>query len=360
MKLPLAACLCAACLCAACLCAACFAADAPTPAAIDAIFADYARPGVPGASVIVIRDGKPVFTRAYGLAEREARTVATPATNYRLASVTKQFTAMAVMILADRKRLSYDDPVTRFFPGFPAYGREVTIRRLLNHTSGLKDYESLMPPDQKEQIHDAGVLDLLSRQSACDFPPGSKWSYSNSGYAVLALVVEKASGLRFAEFLRRNIFAPLGMKNTVAFEQGVSTVVSRAYGYSATPSGFERTDQSPTSAVLGDGGIYSSVEDLCQWDQALYGTRLVRAETLRLAFTPGVLNDRTRTAYGFGWEVGEYRGLPTLRHSGSTIGFRNHILRIPEKRFTVVILTNRNGGDPAKLAERIADLYLYN
>ena len=342
------------------LAGACRFAAAQSGAGVDALFEEYSRPGAPGASVMVIRDGKPVYTHAYGLADLEARTAATPATNYRLASVTKQFTAMAVMILAERKRLSYDDPLAKFFPAFPAYGKTITVRRLLGHTSGLNDYESLMTPGETAQILDAGVLGLLARQEAGDFAPGARWSYSNSGYAVLSQIVEKASGMRFAEFLKRNIFDPLGMNGTVAFEQGISTVSRRAYGYSAKGNGWERTDQSPTSAVLGDGGIYSSVEDLYRWDQALYGTRLVSAETLRQAFTPGVLADGQKTSYGFGWELGEYRGVRTVRHGGSTIGFRTCILRMPDRRFSVIVLTNRNGGDPGKLAERIADLYLFN
>ncbi len=326
------------------------------PGGVDALFTAYSAPGAPGASVIVIRDGKPIYKHAYGLADVEAHVAATSLTNYRLASVTKQFTAMAIMILAERKRLSFDDPITKFLP----YGKDITIRHLLTHTSGLRAYEELIPPGRTTQLKDIDVLDLLKGQTSTYFAPGSEWRYSNTGYAFLALIVEKASGMGFAEFLKKNIFEPLGMNATVAFEEGISTVRNRAYGYTERAGGFERTDQSLTSAVLGDGGIYSSVEDLFQWDQALYTSRLVRQSTLQQAFTPAVLTSGKKTTYGFGWEIGECRGTRTVRHSGDTMGFRTHIMRIPDKRFSVIVLINRNGANPGKIAEQIADLYVYN
>ena len=325
---------------------------------VDALFGEYNRPGVPGASVMVIRNGEVLYKHAYGMADLEEHAAAATATNYRLASVTKQFTAMSVLILMERKRLTLDNPLTKFFPDYPAYGKQVTIRHLLTHTSGLKAYEDLIPADRTSQLKDLDVLKYLERQSATEFPPGSQWRYSNTGYAHLALIVEKASGMRFAEFLQKNIFDRLRMAGTVAFEDGISTVRNRAYGYSERGGSFERTDQSQTSAVLGDGGIYSSVEDLYRWDQAFYTEKLVHASTLQQAFTPAVLNDGKKTGYGFGWEVGEYQGLKTVRHGGSTIGFRTEILRIPDKKFTVIVLTNRNGGKPADIANRLPGIYL--
>jgi CubicO group peptidase (beta-lactamase class C family) len=329
------------------------------PGAVDALFRAYDQPSTPGASVAVIRDGKVLYQHAYGLADVEGKAPATTATNYRLASVTKQFTAMAILILSDRKLLSLDSPITAFFPDYPAYGKQITVRELLNHTSGLWDYGDLVPKERTAQLKDLDVLNLLKRQTATYFPPGSEWRYSNTGYAFLALIVEKVSGKPFAAFLKKEIFDPLGMAGSVAFEEGISTIRNRAYGYSESEHGFERTDQSVTSAVLGDGGIYSSVEDLYKWDQALYTTRLVSAATWQQAFTPGKLTSGKETGYGFGWEIGEYRGLKTFGHSGGTIGFRTHIRRFPEKRVTVIVLTNRSNGRPDQLADRICDLYLF-
>lgn len=327
-------------------------------AQVDALFRDYDRPDVPGASVLVVRRGKVLHKRAYGMANLEEGVRATTATNYRLASVTKQFTAMAVLILAARKKLSYDSRLTDFFPDFPTYGSRVTVRQLLTHTSGLADYEDLIPAGATAPIRDRQVLELLKTQRETVFPPGSKYSYSNSGYALLALIVERVSGESFAEFLRKNIFAPLGMAGTVAYEQGVSTVARRAYGYTPDGAGFRRNDQSLTSSVLGDGGIYSSVEDLSRWDQALYTNKLARPETLREVFAPQVATDHAGTSYGFGWFVENYRGAPVVWHYGSTVGFRTAIERFPRQRLTVVVLTNRDRTDAHALARKVADLYL--
>ena len=331
------------------------AADLSGP--VDALFKDYDQPNVPGASVIVIREGKVLYKHAYGLADLEARTPATTKTNYRLASCTKQFTAMCIMILAERGRLSLDSPLSRFFPDYPAYGRNITVRQLLTHTSGLRAYEELIPPGRTAQLKDRDVLDLLELQTSTYFPPGSEYRYSNTGYAHLAMIVEKASGMTFAAFLKKNIFGPLKMHGTVAFEEGVSTVRNRAYGYSKKGGAFERTDQSLTSAVLGDGGIYSSVEDLFLWDQALYTNRLVSPGMLEQAWTPSILTSGKQSNYGFGWELGERNGLKTVRHGGSTIGFRTAILRIPEKKFTVIVLANRIESNPTALADSVADVF---
>jgi CubicO group peptidase (beta-lactamase class C family) len=202
-------------------------------------------------------------------------------------------------------------------------------------------------------VHDAGVLAILEKQNRVYFAPGTNYRYSNTGYSLLSLIVEKACGQRFAAFLHDRIFAPLGMRNTVAFEDGVSAVSSRAYGYSMSGDHWTRTDQSSTSAVLGDGGIYSSIDDLARWDAALYDDRLLRAESRALAFTPATHTDNPSIDYAMGWRVtGE-----TLWHSGETRGFRNVIIRDPERRLTVIVLTNRNDPEPYVTARAIAKLY---
>lgn len=330
---------------------------------VDALFREYVRPDAPGASVMVIRDGKVLLKKAYGLANLEDKTPCATDTNYRLASVTKQFTAAAIMLLVERKKLSYDSTLTDLFPGFPAYGKQITARHLLNHTSGLIDYEDLIPNSTVTPLKDAQVLELLKREKGTYFPPGSKFQYSNSGYALLALIVEAASRTSFAAFLETNIFKPLGMSDTVAFENGISVVKHRAYGYWKHSDGsdvFERKDQSLTSSVLGDGGIYSSVEDLYKWDQALYTDRLLSRASLREAFTPGVKINDEGEGYGFGWFVATYRGLRTVWHYGSTTGFRTAIERFPDQRFTVIVLVNRNEADAHKLARQVVDLYLFD
>lgn len=320
---------------------------------IEALMRDYDG-RVPGASVLVIRAGMPALRRSYGLADLEAGVAVTPQTNFRLASVSKQFTATAILLLAEDGALDLDDRARQWLPSLPVATATVTIRHLLTHTSGLVDYEDVMDPATTAQVRDADVLRLLETQDRTYFAPGSDYRYSNSGYALLALIVERASGQRYADFLRGRIFLPLGMGGTVAYEAGISGVAHRAYGYSFVQGAWTRTDQSTTSAVLGDGGIYSSIDDLARWDAALYDERLLRGESLRAAFTPATPTDDPQVRYGFGWRItGE-----TLWHSGETIGFRNVIVRYPQQRMSVVVLTNRDDPEPYALARRIAALVL--
>jgi len=320
---------------------------------IDALMRDY-QGEVPGASVLVVRDGKPVVRSAYGMANLEDRIRSTPQTNYRLASVSKQFTAASVLLLAQDGKLKLDDRIRKYFPALPAAADDITIRHLLTHTSGLIDYEDVMDPADTRQVHDADVLTLLQSQDRTYFAPGTGYRYSNSGYALLSLIVERVSGQRYARFLDDRIFQPLGMRDTVAYESGVSEVAHRAYGYSFGNGAWKRTDQSTTSAVLGDGGIYSSIDDLIRWDAALYDERLLSAQSLRQAFTPATPTDDPQVEYGFGWRItGE-----TLWHSGETIGFRNVIVRWPQRHLTVVVLTNRDDPEPYGTAKKIGAIVM--
>lgn len=325
--------------------------------AVDALMRDYAG-HAPGASVLVLHDGTPLLRRGYGMADLEAGIAATPATNYRLASVTKQFTAASILLLAEEGVLSLDDPVRRWLPSLPPAADAVTLRQLLSHTSGLVDYEDHVPAGFQGQLRDADVLDILEGQDRTYFAPGSGYRYSNSGYALLALVVGKASGRDFADFLHARIFQPLGMDHTVAHQQGVDTVQERAYGYSqadpAAPGEWILTDQSQTSAVLGDGGIYSSVDDLALWDAALYDDRLLQAHSRALMFSPATPTGEPDVPhYGFGWRL---NGDSTW-HSGESIGFRNVIVRWPAQRLTIIVLSNRNDPEPYPLALSIARLF---
>ena len=297
---------------------------------VDALMRDYSG-DVPGASVLVLRDGEPLLQRSYGQADLEAHVAATPRTNFRLASVTKQFTAAAILLLAEDGKLSLDDPLRKWLPSLPAATDPITLRQVLSHASGLVDYEDVMAPDATEQVHDIDVLHLLETQDRLYFAPGTDYRYSNSGYALLALVVGKASGKDFATFLRDRIFQPLGMAHTVAYEEGISTVADRAYGYSLVDGRWTRTDQSSTSAVLGDA-------------------------SRKLAFSPQVqvTGEPYQAGYGFGWRItGD-----TLWHSGETIGFRNVIVRWPQRHLTVVLLSNRNDPEPYRTALAIGQLFL--
>jgi CubicO group peptidase (beta-lactamase class C family) len=325
---------------------------------VDRLMSRYDGAG-PGASLLVVRDGKPILRRSYGFARLDDRIAATPDTNYRLASVSKQFTAAAILLLAEDGKLNLDDSLRKWFPSLPAVAKTMTIRQVLSHRSGLIDYEDVIPPDMTRQLHDADVLKILESQNRTYFPPGEGYRYSNSGYALLALIVGKASGQDFASFLKQRIFDPLGMTNTVAYEEGISTVQHRAFGYSEEQGWWAQTDQSQTSAVLGDGGIYSSIDDLAKWDAALYDDRLLSAQSRALAFTPVTDTDDPSVRYGMGWRITqEPIGGRTLWHSGETIGFRNVIIRYPERHFTIVLLTNRNDPEPYQTARAIGNLLL--
>jgi CubicO group peptidase (beta-lactamase class C family) len=345
------------------LCAACATGGKPRVTtddvrAVDSLFAAYTGTAVPGASVIVIQDGQVVVRRAYGMADLERRVAATPETDYRLASVSKQFTAMAVMLLAQDGKLRFDQPVRDFLAELPPATQAVTVRHLLNHTSGLWDYEALIPGSRTEQLSDDDVLALVASKDSLSTPAGMAYCYSNSGYVLLGMIVARVSGMAFPEFLRTRIFGPLRMRSSVAHVEGRDTVPNRAYGYSPRGGAFAQTDQSVTSATLGDGGIYSNVDDLARWDRSLSDATLIDRGSLTQATTPPVLPGGP-SEYGFGWFIDTYRGEKRWRHTGETSGFRNAILRFPGRRLTIVILTNRSSGEPQAIAERIADRLLF-
>jgi CubicO group peptidase (beta-lactamase class C family) len=323
---------------------------------VNSLFADYSG-SCPGASVLVCRDGKIIFNSSFGFANLEDKTKTDSKTNFRLASVTKQFTAAAVLILVQKGLVKLDAKLTDIFEDFPDYGRKITIKNLLSHTSGLIDYEDLIPDTATIQVKDADVLKIIYEQKSTYFEPGTQFKYSNTGYAMLAKLVERLSGKSFAQFLKENIFAPLEMTSTVAREEGISEVENRAFGYSRTDSGWVRKDQSITSAVLGDGGIYSNVEDLYKWEQSLYEHIILNEESLNNSSTRFLLNNGEKIDYGYGWHLKTYNGNEIVYHGGSTQGFRNVIYRVLAQKFAVIILTNRNEGEPEKIADTIFDLY---
>lgn len=340
--------------------------------------------GEPGLAALVRKDGKTVFARGYGVRDLRSRARVDPATGFRLASVTKQFTAMAAMLLVRDGKLRYEDTLTDLLPAFPAYGKGITVRHLLTHTSGLPDYEDLMAAAEKgraplwtreRQIQDDDVLALLRGETRGHFAPGTSWAYSNSGYVVLGLVVARVSGKPFGDVLRERIFEPLEMRHSLAYVKGRHEVDRRAFGHTRGDAGFREADQSPTSATLGDGGVYSSLEDLAKWDDALRVSTLLSAGAMRPALTPVRLDDGSEprwpaeaggdnlapgrpVSYGFGWFLDPWQGRARAWHHGSTSGFRAVIERFPDDRLTVVILANRDDLDLQSLATAVAEPYL--
>jgi CubicO group peptidase (beta-lactamase class C family) len=325
------------------VCAAMTASAAPVekPAQVDALFASCANGEAPGASVIVIQNGEVLHERSYGLASIELGVANTPGTVFRLGSMTKQFTAMAILQLHDRGLLSIDDLVARYLPDAP-HGDAITIRHLLTHTSGIG------------QADDAQL----------EFAPGERLNYSNKGYWLLGRIIEKISGRPYEEYLRENVLGPLGMSHT-GFEHRNEVIKNRASGYSNREGGgYLNTGFDDVSGAYSAGALYSTVRDMRLWDQALYTDKLAKPETIELAFTPAKLNDGRLASFGFGWMVRDYRGLREVCHGGDISGFNSYIARFPDQRFTVIVLSNVGmwpaGPTPTSevLAHRIAEIYL--
>jgi CubicO group peptidase (beta-lactamase class C family) len=349
---------------------------------LDSAFSGLASADTPGFAVLVKKDGKIVFEKGYGVRDLRSKTAIDVQTNFRLASFTKQFTAMAIMLLVHDGKLSYDRSLAEIFPQFPEYGKRITVRNLLNHTGGLPDYEDLMDAVEKtrgaiwsprNQIQGAEVLQLLEEESHGKFAPGTKWEYSNSGYVVLGLIVAKVSGKPFGEFSHERIFVPLKMNQTQVFEKGKNRVTSRAFGHSKKENGFVETDQSSTSATQGDGGIYSNLEDLANWDDALRNHTLLNEKEFLPAITPAKLPSGAgaklaedvpaslrghASAYGFGWFLNLQDAHPLMWHYGDTIGFKTAILRYVRDNVTVIVLCNRTDLDAGALALKAAQLFL--
>ncbi len=307
----------------------------------------------PGAAIAVLRRGEPLLLQGSGLADLDSRTPVTPATQFRLASVSKQFTAAALLLLVEEGTLGLDDALRRWLPTLPPATDGVTLRQLLTHTSGIVDFETLIEPERCVPLSDADVLRLVEREPRLQFAAGSRFRYSNTGYVLLALVIERAARCRYASFLRERVFGPLGMRHALAHEAAVSVVAHRAFGHAWDGQGWQRTDQSLTSATLGDGGLYASVEELARWDAAIDGGQLLPAARWQQALSAAVATGESGIGYGFGWRVGH----GAAWHSGETVGFRNIILRLLQPRLTVIVLTNRSAPSPHPLAAALALRY---
>ncbi len=325
---------------------------------IDLIFAEFENSPSPGVSVAVIKSGAIVYEKAFGYANLEKRLEIEPKTNFRLASITKQFTALSILILENEGILSLNDSLTKHFPEFPKYANNITIKNILQHTSGLLDYEDFVNESDTVQLTDENVLEILINQDSTYFKPGSEHRYSNSGYAVLSMLVERLTGLNFPNFLGEKIFKPLKMGTTVAFVNGVNSITNRSFGYAKTNSGFVYSDQSLTSAVLGDGGIYSSTVDLRKWDKEVDSPTLIPKEKFSKSFEKGIDAKGESFDYGFGWRLDPYKNLKRIYHTGSTCGFSNIYMKLPEQNLTIIVLMNVRDYDAKNYAEQIADLII--
>src|SRR6266446_405069 len=286
-------------------------------------------------SILVAERGRIIYERGFGKADVKRNITFTPDTPVYLASLTKQFTAMAVMMLAEQRKLSYEDPLSKYFPELPSYAQKINIRNLLNHTSGIPDYVGLGV--EHPGLTNREVLNALIRQDSPRFTPGEKFEYSNSNYVLLGLIIEKLSNEPYWVFLKRHIFAPLGMNHTFIYDKTQPAIAGRARGYNRFGDDFDYD-----LLTHGEGGIYSSVADMFKWDQALYTEKLVKRSTLEEAFARGTLNDGSLINYGFGWAISESDGETVYSHAGRYGGFNTYIKRWPKEQSTIIFLTNHD------------------
>lgn len=328
---------------------------------IDSLFVSYDRIDSPGCVVGVRQNGEDLHVKAYGMANLEYGVPLTTGSISETGSVAKQFTAAAVGLLALRGKLSLDDDIRRYLPEVPDFGRPITIRHLLHHTSGLRDQWGLLavtgnPPGR--QVHDFPlILDLVSRQRMLNFPPGEEYLYSNTGYALTAILVSRVAGTSFAEFTRDELFRPLGMTDTRWRDDFRTVVPGRASAYEMERGAW--VQDMPFTNVHGNGGLLTTVGDLLRWNDALSeGTIPGGPELVRMLETPGRLNDGSEIRYALGLGINRYHELREVSHGGSTAGYRTQLVRWPEKGLSVAILCNAANAVPGREARRIADLVL--
>ncbi|MGH8242122.1 MAG: serine hydrolase domain-containing protein [Steroidobacteraceae bacterium] len=326
---------------------------------VDALFSEWTT-STPGCGVGVSEDGQIVLERAYGMADLEHDVPNRPDTIFEAGSVSKQFTAAAVLLLARDGKLSLDDPVRNYIPELPEYGQHVTIRQMLHHTSGLRDWGSIewiagWPRGTRVYTH-AHVLDILERQQALNFPPGTRWSYSNSGYNLSVILISRVAGEPFAEFTRKRIFEPLGMTRTSWRDDFTRIVRDRAVAYAE--SGGRYTLDMPFENVHGNGGLLTTVGDLLRWNGNFDSPKVGDDEFVRLMQTSGVLANGSETGYAYGLATGHYKGLEELRHSGTTGSYRAYLARYPDQRLSIAVLCNAGNNVPRQSLHAIADLYL--
>ena len=325
-------------------------------AELDALVSAQERACSPGFAVGVVRDGRLVYSRGVGLANVETGQRIDARSNFRLASVTKQLTAAAILTLYEDGKLAPHDTLGEVLPGFPAYANDITMEQLVVHRSGLVDYEDLIPEGQTRQLTDADVLAMLKAQPKAMFAAGERFHYSNSGYVLLGLIIEARSGMSFAEYLDSRIFAPLGMRETRSYGGESAVIPHRAYGYTVADNTASRTDQSTTSALLGDGGVYSSLHDMARWVASLENDKILSAASRQRQFTAVPVPETPGVGYGYGFFIDRINGHERTWHTGSSIGFRHKLLRFPERDLTVLVLGNINQGGTPDLADRIAGI----
>ncbi len=328
--------------------------------AMDTALSPYFKANTPGATVLVTKDGKTLFRKAYGMANLEQEVAMKPEMIFRLGSITKQFTAVAIMMLSEQKKLDVKDEITKFFPDYPTHGKKITIEHLLTHTSGIMSYTS-MPKFQEINDKDLTPQEFMDvfKNEPMQFEPGERFGYCNSGYFILGAMIEKLSNQTYAEFLAQNIFEPLKMKHT-AYEGFERDGLKRIEGYSTGANGFEVAKSLSMTIPYAAGALVSTVDDLAKWDWAITEGKLLKPETWSQIFTPFKLNNGEFSKYGYGWSLRDVHGFASIQHGGGINGFRTIAIRIPKEKLYVAILLNSQQPDfdPEYLAEKFVAIAL--
>jgi CubicO group peptidase (beta-lactamase class C family) len=326
----------------------------------DAFLAQWEKNDMPGCSVGVVKDGKLVYKRAFGMANLDYDVPNKPSTRFNLASVSKPFTAMSIALLAQQGKLSLDDDIRKYVPEIPKYEDTITIQHLIHHTSGIREYEALVRfggLGTDNAYSPKAILNMLARQKNLSFKPGAKYQYSNSGYFLMGTIVERVSGKSWRAFAEENIFKPLGMKNTLIYDNRFEVIKNRAHGYQVGPDKSIRA-RSSLYNLVGAGGVLTTVEDLSFWVQNFYEPKVGDKELIQLLTTPGTLNSGEKNSYAFGMWLGEYKGLPIITHSGNMMGYRARIVSFPEQKFTAIALCNNMAILPSAIVTKLSDIYL--
>ena len=329
-------------------------------AQVDAIFTEWDKPDSPGASIGIIKDGQLIYGRGYGLANMEYGIPNATNSVFRIGSTSKQYTAACIVLLAQEGKLSLDDTLDNFFPDFPAYAKNITVRHLLHHTSGIRDYltlASLSGLSNDDFYTNDTLMNWLKNQGELNFDPNEEHLYSNSGYWLLSQIVQKAANMTMAKYAKINIFNKLGMDNTHFHDNHNAIVKNRASGYAPIENGVYAISMT-TLDMIGDGGIFSTIEDAKKWDDAFYNQKVFGANFWKIMTTPGVLNDGTSLDYACGLGIVKYNGIKEVSHGGAFVGFRAEHMRFPEHRFSVIIYANRADANPTRMAHQVTDIFL--
>jgi len=329
-------------------------------AEVDKLFEDWDKPGSPGASLAVAKDGQIIYKKGYGYANLEYDIPIRPSTIFHVASVSKQFTAFAVTMLADQGKLSLDDPIQKHVPEVPDFGKTITLKQLIHHTSGIRDQWELLAMAGwrlDDVITKEHILNMVKHQKDLNFNPGEEHLYSNMGYSLLAVTVERVTGQSFREWTQENMFKPLGMTNTHFHDDHEMIVKNRAYSYSPLDEeGFKKSVLS--YANVGATSLFTTVEDLAKWAHNFEDPRVGGKAVIAQMCEVGILNNGKKLEYAFGLVIQDYKGLRTMSHSGGDAGFRSHIVMFPEQKFSVSILSNLGSFNPGMKALQVADIYL--